>query len=241
MKKVILPFLLIALFIIAAGALPSVTGQNEKSQTEFLDEFMNLEPFTAINIGVSADVTYTTGKKHGLTVSGDEDDIEDLIIEVKGKTLSISYPGYRNRHSRLDIHIVSEELESVKISGSAHFIAESTVESDEMELAVSGSGKIIFSELLADEGDVKISGSGGVEIREGEADECDAIISGSGRMKAAGFEVDEFSAKISGSGNCEINAVDELEAVISGSGRVYYNGSPQVNSTISGSGKVKKL
>lgn len=241
MKKVLFPILLIALIIFATGASLSIPDHSANSRTAFQDKFMNLERFSAIHIGINADVTYNTGSKHGITISGDKDDIEDLIVEVKGEALSLSYPSYGKKRDRLVINIVSEELESVKISGSAHFTAEDAVESDEMDLVVSGSGKINLSELSADEVGVKISGSGSVEIQKGQADECDAIISGSGNMKAPGFKVEEFSAKISGSGNCEITALSELEAVISGSGSIYYNGSPQVNSVVSGSGKVKKL
>ena len=112
-------------------------------------------------------------------------DVEDLITEVKEGFLQGKYPNsWRVRHSKLTIHITSNELEAVKISGSAKFKAGEPVTTDEMDLAMSGSGGILFEKLNADEVGVKISGSGSMELLNGVADELDAKISGSGKLNA---------------------------------------------------------
>ena len=206
------------------------------------EEVRKLDAFSGIGISISADVYYTPGNAHEIKIEGDAKDVEDLITEVKDGFLQVKYPNsWRVRRSKLTIHITSNELEAVKISGSAKFKAGEPVTTDEMDLAMSGSGGILFEKLNADEVGVKISGSGSVELLNGVADELDARISGSGKLNAEKFEVSEFSASISGSGSIRITVKEELEARISGSGKIYYHGTPRVNSSSSGSGKVVAL
>ncbi len=206
------------------------------------EEVRKLDAFSGIGISISADVYYTPGNAHEIKIEGDAKDIDDLITEVENGFLQVKYPNsWRTRHSKLTIYITSKDLDAVKISGSAKFKAGEPISTDEMGLAMSGSGGILFEKLDADEVDVSISGSGSIELLDGNADEMDVRISGSGKVNAEAFEVTEFSASISGSGSIRITAKEELEARISGSGKVYYHGTPRVNSSSSGSGKVVAL
>ena len=206
------------------------------------EEVRKLDAFSGIGISISADVYYTPGNSHEIKIEGDAKDVDDLITKVEDGFLQVKYPSnWRVRHSKLTIYITSNELEAVKISGSAKFKSGETVTTDEMDLAMSGSGGILFEKLNADEVDVKISGSGNMELLSGGADELSAKISGSGKLNAEKFEVSEFSTSISGSGSVRITVKEELDARISGSGKVYYHGTPRVNSTSSGSGKVVAL
>ena len=205
------------------------------------DEVRDLAPFDGIGISISADVYYIQGNTHEIKIEGDESDIRDLITEVKNGFLEVKYDNWRARHSKLTLYITSEELEKVKVSGSADFLVEKPLSADEMELGLSGSGTIRFSKLESDEVGVAISGSGNAEIDGGTADEIDIKISGSGKFLAERFEVSECDASISGSGSVRITVEDELNARLSGSGRIYYGGSPRVNSVASGSGKVVAL
>jgi len=205
------------------------------------EDVRNLESFQGIGISISADVFYTQGNSHEIRIEGDERDVDDLITNVRDGFLQVKYENLKIKRSKLTIYITSKELDAVKISGSAHFKAEKPVTSEEIDLAISGSGGVLFSKLVSDEVGVKISGSGGVELAAGNADELDVKISGSGKLKAEKFEVSECSATLSGSGSVRITAKDELDARMSGSGKVYYHGNPQVNSVSSGSGKLIAL
>jgi hypothetical protein len=232
MKRVLIPSMVaIAAFILSSFMLTGLRAGDVRT----------LAQFDGIGIGVSADVYYIQGNTHEIRIEGDEKDVRDLITEVRDGFLQVKYDDWRSRHSKLTLYITSEELESVKMSGSGHFMVEKPLSADEMELGVSGSGSINFTKLESDEVEVKISGSGSAEISSGTADEIDVKISGSGKLEADGFEVSECSVAISGSGNVRIGVKDELDAKLSGSGKVYYRGNPRVNSVASGSGKVVSL
>jgi len=205
------------------------------------DEVRELAPFDGVGIAISADVYYTTGNTHEIRIEGDEDDIRDLVTEVKNGFLQVKYDNWRTRHSKLTLYITSGALEQIKISGSADFMVDQTLNSDELDLGLSGSGSIQLKKLQSDEVGVQISGSGRAEIEEGTADEMDVRISGSGKLMAEGFEVSECDVAISGSGNVWIGVSEELDAKLSGSGKVYYRGNPRINSITSGSGKIESL
>lgn len=202
------------------------------------EDVRQLDTFSGIGISISADVYYTTGSKHEIRIEGKDKDVEDLITKVKDGFLQLKYENWKISRSKLTIYVTSKELEEVKMSGSGQFQAENPLTSEEMDLAMSGSGGITFSKLTTEEVDVKISGSGSISLDKGSAEEMDVKLSGSGKLYAEEFVVSEFSAAISGSGNIKITCNDELDAKISGSGKVHYHGDPHINSVSSGSGKV---
>jgi len=232
MKKVMIPMLaVLTLLVLNSFIVPDLPKEDVRK----------LETFSGIGIAVSADVYYTPGNTHEIRIEGDAKDVDALRTEVRDGFLQVKYESWRVKRSKVTLYITSKELEAVKISGSAHFESGEAITTDEMDLAMSGSGGILFEKLEADEVDVKISGSGDIELLNGSADEMGVKISGSGKLNAEIFEVNEFSAAISGSGSVRITAKDELDVKISGSGKVYYHGDPQVHSVSSGSGKTVAL
>jgi len=207
-------------------------AQKEKRQVDGFDE---------VSMGISGDLHLKQGSTISLELEGDSDDLEDVITEVKNGTLVIKYKnnkGWSFGRDRVTIYLTMPEVSSVSLGGSGKIIGENTIESDDLYLSVSGSGRIEMK-LEVDDLTQKISGSGNIEV-SGSADRAEISISGSGNLDALDLEVDEYEVKISGSGKCKINVGDSLEANISGSGSVYYKGDPdRIRSNVSGSGKVK--
>lgn len=232
MKRVFVSITAISLFFLSACFFP---GELNAQETR------DLEIFTGIGIGISADVYYTPGNSHEIRIEGNSRDVKDLITKVEDGYLKLKYKDYRVKRSKLTVYITSKELDKVGFSGSGDFKSDKPVSSEEMSIAISGSGSVLFAVLNAEELDVKISGSGDVIIEKGNAEELDVKISGSGKVIAEYFETSEFSVGISGSGSVKITVTEELDARISGSGNVYYHGDPQINSSSSGSGKVKSF
>jgi hypothetical protein len=197
--------------------------------------------FEKVSMGIAGDLYLRQGSSFNLELEGDSDDLEDVITEVRSGTLDIKYKnnrGWKFGRDRITIYLTMPEISSVSLGGSGKVIGENTIESDDLYLSVSGSGRIKL-DLEADDLTQKISGSGNIVV-SGEADRAEVSISGSGNLDALDLEVDHYEVRISGSGKCRINVGDSLEANISGSGSVYYKGDPdKIRSNVSGSGKVK--
>lgn len=203
-------------------------------------EERNLASFTGVSLSLSADVLITQGSSQTVIIEADAGDLENIVTVVKGGVLEIKKePLWRRNLKNVTIWITAPEIDGLYLSGSGSIISEKALISKELEIKISGSGKIDLRELQGDELSVAISGSGNTYLA-GNADEMDITISGSGGIKAHSLQVSECSVRISGSGSCDIDATGQLAARISGSGKVTYFSNPEVDAVISGSGKVNK-
>ncbi len=202
-------------------------------------EERDVAEFSGISLGISADLYLSQGSPQKLVIQASEEDLAKIETVVKDGHLKIKTDNYMSRLKDVKIWITVPEIEALNLSGSGKIIAETPVNTNELECKVSGSGKINIDELKTDEFEAAVSGSGRITMA-GTAGEAEISISGSGSVSAGGLTVDECEIRISGSGGCEIDATGELDAAISGSGRVTYYSNPQVDARVSGSGKVTK-
>jgi hypothetical protein len=203
-------------------------------------EERDLASFTGVSLSLSADVLLTQGSPQTVIIEADDSDLENIVTVVRGGILEIKKePLWRRNMKNVTIWITVPEVDGLYLSGSGSILSEKTLTSQELEIRISGSGKIDLRELQGDELSIAISGSGNTYLA-GNADEADITISGSGGIKAPSLQVSECSVRVSGSGSCAIDATGELAARISGSGRVTYFSNPEIDAAISGSGRVKK-
>ena len=204
-------------------------------------EERTVDKFTSIWMSIPGDLYLSQGSPQKVVLEADKDILQKIETEVENGKLKIKFSVYNVRTtSKIKVWVTMPEVDGLFLSGSGSLNAETAIKSDEMEISVSGSGKIHIKELTCDEVDAAISGSGNINLG-GSADEMQMSISGSGSCAAEGFSVQEASIHISGSGSCKINAVKDMEAAISGSGTVYYAGNPTIDASVSGSGKVRKI
>ncbi len=218
----ILMFFLFSQVILAQGEKRDVTG------------------FKAIKCSIPADMEISQGNTEELILFGDSEDLEKIITKVSEGNLKI----YTNSRSNLDnikIKITVKELNAVSLSGSGSINFNTPLKTDEMELRLSGSGKISCPELTASELEIGLSGSGNVNVGGKLEGELEVSISGSANVDCSNLQAKEVKVKISGSGDVKVWATEELVSNISGSGSVYYKGKPLVEANTSGSGKTKPL
>ncbi len=201
-------------------------------------EERDISSFTGVALGIAGDVYLTQGSPQKVVIQA-ENNLDKIKTVVSDDMLQIKTDYWNSKIKGVKIWITMPEVEALSVSGSGNIIAETSVDADELELKVSGSGKIKIPELKGDEIDAAISGSGDM-ILAGSANEMEIHVSGSGNVYAEGLNVNECGVKISGSGSCRIDVTGELDASISGSGKITYYGDPQIDARVSGSGNVKK-
>lgn len=209
------------------------------------EEERNVPSFSKIALRISGKVYLEQGEKQSVKIIAKESTLEDIITEVKDRTLNIRFPNNyvfkKSNPGNIEIYITVPEIDGLTVSGSGDIISEE-VKTRILDLAVSGSGDINIDDLTVERIKASISGSGGINIGDGGvADELSVAISGSGNFKANDFEANEVSVTISGSGNCSVTSNGSVKARIAGSGNVYYKGNPSIDSSVAGSGKVRKM
>ena len=201
-------------------------------------EERDVSSFSGIALGIAGELYLTQGSPQKVVIQA-ESNLDNIETEVRDGVLKIKTDNWRQKVRGVKIWVTMSEVEGLYVSGSGDILAETSIDAEEIELKVSGSGKINVPELKADEIEAAISGSGDI-ILGGSADEIGISISGSGDVFGEALKVSEGSIRISGSGSCSLDVTEELDATISGSGKITYYNNPQIDARVSGSGKVRK-
>lgn len=206
---------------------------------------IRVDDFSELTFGTSGVLYLSQGSETKVVVEADEDVLEKIEFDQRGDRLVI-----RNRNDRgwnrgwgrseLKVYVTMQTIEAITLSGSGPIIGENRLETEDLEVKLSGSGSMEL-EVASRDLVIGISGSGSIEM-EGAGEDVSARISGSGKIRADDLEVKSLDARISGSGSIYMSVEDEIEASISGSGNVYYRGDPdRVINSSSGSGKIRRM
>lgn len=212
---------------------------------ELVTESRQVRNFDRISLEGMGEVQVTQDGRESLSIETDDNIMEYVKADVEGRTLKLGlkegvsifnmiFP------SRLIFTLGVDDLNGVSISGSGDIEA-GLIETDQLEVLISGSGKVQISNLTAGEVIAEISGSGEVDLAGGETAEQDISISGSGKYLAGDLCSAAVQVSVSGSGTATVCADETLEADISGSGSINYYGRPSLRSSSSGSGSINNL
>lgn len=224
MKKVLYIFLLFTLiFSFAASSqadnLFGIFKKSIKGSGDIVTEDREVDDFTRIKLSGSFDIYVETGKDLSLTVTFDDNLIDLITTEVRGKTLRIDSEGSFSSRKGCKIHITVPDLQEVSLSGSG-------------DVEVYGLDNDFF--------ELSISGSGDADL-EGKVEELEVKVSGSGDIDARELVAQDVYAKVSGSGDITVTAMQKLDARVYGSGDITYYGDPdRVKRSISGSGDISR-
>lgn len=208
------------------------------------EEIREVAAFSKIALKISAKVHLEQGDNQSIRVVADSETLEQIITEVKDRTLSIRFPNTyifkKWNPGKIEIYITVPGVDALNVSGSGDIISEE-INSRILDLLVSGSGNINIEQLTSEQISASVSGSGNISIKGSKvAEELKSRISGSGNIDASEFEAKNVDVQTLGSGNCSVMSNGSIKARIAGSGNVYYSGNPAIDSSVSGSGKVKK-
>jgi hypothetical protein len=229
-KGLIMSFVIVAL-------LASVSAM----AAETTKETRNVTGFTKIGFGVAGDLYINIGSQFSVVLEGDGDLLKQIKTEVSGSKLVIKNESWHNfGNSRLTVYITMPALDGLGVSGSGKAEIKDALKCEDLDLSVSGSGRILAGELMIGKMDVGISGSGDVIINSnGEVRNAEISISGSGNYSGESLKIEDGEFAISGSGGCKCYVTGKLEASVSGSGNIVYSGNPKVDARVSGSGRVR--
>jgi hypothetical protein len=228
--------LFISAFIVSFTLASAIArGENLEKETR------NVTGFSKVSFGVSGDLYINFGSEFKVDLEGEKSLLEEIKTEVSGNKLVIKNENWHfHNNGRVTVYITMPAIEGLGVSGSGKAEIKDAVKASDLDLSVSGSGKILTGDVAASNLNVGISGSGDVIIGgSGEAAKADVSISGSGNYTGEGLKLTDADFSISGSGSCKCNVTENLKASVSGSGNITYSGSPKIDARVSGSGHVR--
>jgi hypothetical protein len=185
-------------------------------------ELTGLTDFNSVANGIAADIELIKGDTYKVVYEGDENLLDDIRIEVKGKSLNFENKktySYMSSRSKIRFTVTMPELQDVALGGSGSIVTKSDFNSEKISIALGGSG------------DIRLTGSAKYQ---------EVAIGGSGDVDLSNLTGEKAEVSIGGSGNVKVNVSERLEVAIAGSGDVEYQGDPSIKETVVGSGEVKK-
>lgn len=228
-------------FILSAIILGLSVSTGFAGDQSVVKETRDVSGFTRVNFGVSGNLYINFGPEFKVVLEGERRDLEDIITEVTGGKLVIKKDNWRfNLNEKITAYVTMPELKGLGVSGSGKAEIRDAVKTEDLDLNVSGSGKLYVTNVEVSKLDCSISGSGNIIFdSNGNADRTNVSISGSGNFMGGPLKIESAEIHISGSGNCTCNVTETLKASVSGSGNVTYSGNPKIDAHVSGSGKIR--
>ncbi|MDR0863615.1 MAG: DUF2807 domain-containing protein [Candidatus Symbiothrix sp.] len=214
-----------------------------KGNYTIVNEKIAIDDYEGIILGVPAEVIYQqiSQAEPFLQVLVDENILPRLKISVEDHCLVISQnTDSMLRPTQFKIYTNSRSLCKVEIAGTGNILMEKEVNSQDMDILISGVGNVKTDSLYCEILKVKITGAGDAEIN-GAATNATFSIDGTGSIKAFGYLVQDLNCSINGAGDVEAYVSKNLNANVSGVGNLRYKGNPEtVVTNINGVGDIRK-
>lgn len=210
--------------------------------SEAMEEMeMDLEPDGFDEIFISGNFKVTIAQEENYEVNLDvKDDLKPYVsVEQNGGRLEVRMKSglFKNKFERGEIFIAAPNIRRVKASGGVELKTRNTIETDQMELEVSGASNVHLA-VVADRMETHLSGAGSMDL-EGEADIAEISISGAGKVNAYELVTNRLEVHVSGAGMARVHAQEELDVRVSGAASLRYKGNPTISQSISGAGSVR--
>ncbi|MFH1845351.1 MAG: head GIN domain-containing protein [bacterium] len=182
-------------------------------------ERIELDDFDAIELDGSMDIYVQVGGEQRVEVTIDDNLFDNLILNVRGRTLEIDWDKNCDPSHGCRMEIVVSQLARVTINGA---------------------GDVEIPDFRGEFFEFNLHGAGDLEIA-GEVGELEIQLSGAGNVDAQELVAQEVDVRVSGAGNAKVYAVDRLRGVVSGVGNLTYYGKPEhVSTNVSVIGSIKR-
>lgn len=242
MKKSIQLMVLVAFL---AGFMINAQSSNNRvdGNGKVVTQTRNTADYDAIKVSGSFDVDLVAGKEGKITIKGEENILNVIIVEVEDNTLKIQVKKNTNIRSsmgkKVQVTVPFEKISELSLSGSGDIQSKNVIKNDKFLARLSGSGNFNLA-VDSNSLELNLSGSGNVRLK-GSADSFTTKLSGSGDIDAAELKSKNVDVNVSGSGDSKVNCSEVLTARVSGSGDIKYTGNPEKRDVkVSGSGNISK-
>lgn len=205
---------------------------------ETTTEARDLDGFTEIDMGGSADLLVTEGDSFDIEVTTDSALQEHVTTEVVGNRLRIEqHYSILGASPSVSVSVTVPDLTGLEVSGASEATVRS-VNAESLDISISGAGDI---DLAADAQQLTISVSGaGTVTAHGTVDSGSITVSGVGGIDGEDMTIADAMVSVSGAGSVNVRVRQSLDAEVSGAGNVVYYGDPKVTSDVSGAGSISR-
>jgi len=183
------------------------------------------------------DLIITQGTENALTIETTEKNVDNLICNKEGRTLTLKTKGNNSGGSSFFGLFSSSDNDKLK-----YFLTLKTIN----EIASDGSGSItVKTNLTSKNLKLKLAGSGGIDLKNVNATSIDLHCSGSGDFSSGVIAINEQAKlKLEGSGDVELDGISASNIDVDSSGSGEFNADSMkidnhTSITLTGSGDIE--
>ena len=237
MKKSNISYL--ALFLVLGGGLSSCHENCLTGKGEVIAHTQDIGAYSAIKLKVPATVYLEQNASQEVKVEAQNNINDNLTFRISEEVLIIDSKRCIGENKGISIYLKTPTITKLTIEGSGNINGQGIFNTDQLELAVKGSGDI---NVKANAGIVfaGTKGSGNIVVA-GTAQKQYIKIDGSGNYNGSVLPTVKSDVYINGSGEASVHTIENLFVNIAGSGNVKYKGNPKVSSKIEGSGQLIRV
>jgi len=194
---------------------------------ESTDKQFDVSGFTRIALKGSSHLQVVQGDRFEVVATGAAEAMPYAKAELHGDTLELSVEDDKKSwfgvvtvswDPEVEYRVTLPVLEAIKVTGSGEALA-GTLESETLDLRVTGSGLIRVDKVAAEKLSTSVTGSGDLLVGTALVVDGRASITGSGDLRLENFAGESLSASIKGSGDMLVGGrVAELQISLMGSG-----------------------
>lgn len=225
------------------------------------DEFDIGEP-THVSVCCGFEVVVTQGKKSSLTITGDDNLLDQILVDERRDEITIGFPesiGGFDPSEPVRVELTLPELRELDAESEVDIHLKGAFDTDEFDVELSGGSELRLDELHAkkfsysasgdsvahlfgvDVDELEIEASGGSWIRlDGRATTLEGEFSGGSQLTASECRAEDVELELSGESFVDVHVQKTLRVEASGGSEVLYSGDPKVTKTLSDSHVTRK-
>lgn len=268
MKKIFLLFLVVMAGVASCSSIHSSSEEVKDSyrksravQDKTISMPLNWDVMKIANY-TSVDVEYNINKEGKVVISGPEEVIDKISVEVKGSTLDIRVKSSVSsvNTTGVKVKVFLPDLNEVTVYGSGDFNADKisttalglniigsgdirvgTIDTASVKLLIRGSGDVKIDNLLSTNVQLLTQGSGDIIVKEVQSTLMKSTVQGSGDVILDHLVSARAEALIQGSGDVAYHNlnVTTFQATVQGSGDIVADGrAVSASMTVQGTGSI---
>ena len=180
-------------FDVFGGSSNSTTDGSGVPATQVRD----VAAFQSVDLAGSNNVVIRVGEKQSVVVRADDNLLDRVTTEVRsGQLVIANTPGGLTTKSPMSVEVSVPTLNVLMLTGSGNIVVDG-IEADSLKVTLPGSGTLTGSGS-ATRLDVTVSGSGTVQFTQLVANDVRAVVGGSGSIFITA--TNSLDASVSGSG-----------------------------------------
>lgn len=205
MKKVLLAVMALGMLTSCVNFHYKKTMKSLAMHQRQLTGFERIEQFGSIDVKYQQADSFSVRVEAPMKVLFDVETFVNgnkLVVRMKGEDKVINF-GVPDADD-VTVYVTSPDFLGIELKGSGDFESNGLVDTDNLDIALNGSGDIRFDDIICDCVNVSLVGSGNVEVKNVKTIQSLVELVGSGDIKMWFDDSGSVESRLTGSGDIKL-------------------------------------